>query len=180
MVYRFILIRTTTRLSNLFLLSDVDLVFCSIVIKTPMWIWSDSGLFSRSGFGWACMLNRLEVTKICIIIYDRGKENEHRVSINKTEINKLTLHQKRYSKAIFFWSLHTHIIYNKDLIVSACMHPFSSSRYSDIHVHLLASSLCVRASYDGEGFGKPCNSPPHKGIRAFLCVFLSLMCSVIS
>ena len=33
---------------------------------------------------------RLEVTKICIIIYERGKENEHRVCINKTDIKTHT------------------------------------------------------------------------------------------
>ena len=33
---------------------------------------------------------RLEVTKICSIIYERGKENEHRVSINKMDTTTQT------------------------------------------------------------------------------------------
>ena len=33
---------------------------------------------------------RLEVTKIYSIIYERGKENERRISINKTDIKTQT------------------------------------------------------------------------------------------
>ena len=64
----------------------------------------------------------LEVTKICIIIYERGKENEHRVSINKTEIKKLTLHQEILYGYLILKPSTLIFIYNRGLIVSACMY----------------------------------------------------------
>ena len=46
-----------------------------------------------------------------------------------------------------------------------------------LYICVFVSSLCVQTACDGEGFGKPCTSPPHKGVRAFVCMFLSLACA---
>ena len=41
-----------------------------------------------------------------------------------------------------------------------------------MHLVCFVSSLCIRSSRDGEGFGKPC-TPPHKGVKTFVFVFSS-------
>ena len=41
-------------------------------------------------------------------------------------------------------------------------------------------SLCIQSSCDEEGFGKPCTSPPHKGVWAFVNVYYFLSCAFTS
>ena len=55
-----------------------------------------------------CTTNkRLEVTKICIIINERGKENENRVFINKTDKNTHYI-KRNFLRLSYSQGFHTH------------------------------------------------------------------------